>query len=1540
MADTPLIDVIIPVYKGLAQVRSCLESVLSSTSRSIGDIVVVDDASPEPEMSEYLRTLANDGLVTLLVNKENQGFIGSVLNAASRGSGRDLLLLNADTVVARDWCDRLQRHLYSGPDVATVTPLSNNATIASYPVMGQENALPAGFSLERLDQLTATINAGVRTDLPTAIGFCMLIRRLAWDEIGGFDRVYGRGYGEEVDFCCAASAGGWRHVLAGDVFVYHEGSVSFGASAKERQRRAQALVDERYPEFTSLVSEWVAADPARQIRLRLDVARFASIQAPTVLFISHSLGGGVQQHVRELADGLHNAEAARVLLLQPERDGGLRLQWLQDGGLNMRLSGPDFLKHGIELLRVMQVCRIHFHHFAGLDRSILDVPSELGVPYDFTMHDYMAVCPQTYLLTSTGRYCGLPEVDICRACVSERPDPWGLGVDGWRDTFARFLAEAQRLICPTESVAAALTKFYPQLSPVVWPHADIEASRFAGHLERSLVRRKFALIGTLSKVKGADLLIELAQFAQSSQISVEFIVIGALDGAIELVNMPNVTVLGGYERLNLPGILERERPDGFLFLSAIPETYSYALSAAMATGLPIFGLDHGALGERLISYPKGTLIPPDAPASKLMEKLLESPPAYVPADKVIPIVMTQDEGDYIDRYATWDMSAGIPLSAVSDIAELWIEPVPIEREPQVEQRTMAELILAGLDYKQSESADQLRRQALENEAALARTLEHLDIRAEEVEHLKRVITELKQAHALELTDLKEHVQSLSDQLAVATNTLSHMVDVEQARDGWRAEAERLDAYLREREQVIVALANRLRDIESSVFWRAISPARWLMRKAKALVRRARSTLHRLHRVGLFVRYHYSVGGFTNLRNAISRRLRGLTHTQEDALPSHDKASMVVSELAHSPISLETSDAPLLSILIPSYGQHQTTRNCLASLAKFPPKIPFEVLLVDDAFPEPFDTTQWLVSGVRVKRNPENLGFLRSCNGAAKEARGRFLMLLNNDTLLHEDSIDALLETFERFPDAGAVGAKLLFADGVLQEAGGIVWRDASAWNWGRGENPDDPRFNYVRNVDYCSAAALMVDMAIWRDLGGFDERFAPAYYEDTDLCFAIRAAGRRVLFQPAALVTHLEGVSHGTDTSQGMKGYQLTNRTTFEQKWSFLLEQHANNAVNPMRERDRGVIGRILWVEACMLTPDQDSGSLRTLRLLGILVELGFKVTFVADNLQRLNPYAWQLEQQGIEVLYQPAVNSVSHHIKVFGDQYDIITLCRHYIAVQYVDMIRQLYPKTKIWFDTIDLHYLRLRRQFALDGKSATRALADLAYREEIAVVGKSDVTIVVSDVEVSELAKEVPGAHVAVVSNIHEAHPTVRPFEQRQHIMFVGGFQHPPNIDAVEYYATEIWPHVRTECPDVKTFIIGSKMPDTLRQFGAEHGLEMLGFVEDLEPYYHSCLMAIAPLRYGAGVKGKVNQALSYGLPVVGTEAAVEGMSLIDRKEAMVADTGPAFAAAMVELYRDKALWQTLSENGQQSLQRMFSVDVARAALMDLLSAFVRPQ
>jgi len=348
-----------------------------------------------------------------------------------------------------------------------------------------------------------------------------------------------------------------------------------------------------------------------------------------------------------------------------------------------------------------------------------------------------------------------------------------------------------------------------------------------------------------------------------------------------------------------------------------------------------------------------------------------------------------------------------------------------------------------------------------------------------------------------------------------------------------------------------------------------------------------------------------------------------------------------------------------------------------------------------------------------------------------------------------------------------------------------------------------------------------------------------------------------------------------------------------------------------------------------MLTPNQDSGSLRTLRLLRILRDIGCGVTFVADNLLADEPYAQALRDAGIEVLHAPHVHSLKEFLIRRGGEYDVVTLCRHYIAIQYVELIKATHPSTTVWFDTIDLHYLRLQRQYELDNAAATQKMAELAYAEEMEVIKKSDLTIVVSESELAALEDEVPTAPVALISNIHDIEESEVSVDGRSDVLFVGGFQHPPNIDAVEYFGNDIWPHFKAACPEAEAMIIGSRMPETLKRWGEERGLKMIGFVDDLTPYYEQCRLAIAPLRYGAGVKGKVNQALSYGVPVIGSQTALEGMGLRHGQDAMVADAPESFARAMVSVYNDDELWQLLSSNGQASLQGRFTPDVAKAAL-----------
>ena len=634
----------------------------------------------------------------------------------------------------------------------------------------------------------------------------------------------------------------------------------------------------------------------------------------------------------------------------------------------------------------------------------------------------------------------------------------------------------------------------------------------------------------------------------------------------------------------------------------------------------------------------------------------------------------------------------------------------------------------------------------------------------------------------------------------------------------------------------------------------------------------------------------------------------------------------------APFALLTSVTPRVSVIVPVHDKLPYTLACLRSIARHGARAPFEVIVVDDASKDDSAATLARIDGLTVLRNPHNLGFIGSCNAGAAAARGEFLCFLNNDTQVTADWLDALLRCFAERADCGIAGSRLVYPDGRLQEAGALVFADGSCWTLGRFEACGQPDHGYRRETDYVSGAALMIDSALFRRIGGFDSRYTPAYYEDVDLAFAVRQAGRRVYYEPASTVIHCEGISLGTDLSGGIKQHQVSNQARFVEKWSAALI--AQPAVGTRLEQATHARrrGQVLVIDAMTPDPTRDSGSLRLCAILRLLGEQGWHVRFAPDDGRASAVELAALSAIGVEVLQHPWTRNLPDWLREHGRQLHAVMLCRHNVAGQYAGLVRRHAPQARLLFDTVDLHFLREQRAAELTGNASVARQAQASQRSELGLIEASDVSFVVSPHEQSLLRQLRPAVRVELLSNIHEVHGCRQPHAARRDLVFIGGFGHPPNSDAVRWIASEILPRLREALPDIRLHVLGD-LPDAVRPELATPGLELHGRVAELEPWLDHCLTTLAPLRFGAGVKGKINMAMSYGVPVIATTIAVEGMQLIDGVDVLVADDAAAIVDAVLRLQRDETLWQQLSVHGLDNVRQHFSAAAAATMLHRVL-------
>ncbi len=664
----------------------------------------------------------------------------------------------------------------------------------------------------------------------------------------------------------------------------------------------------------------------------------------------------------------------------------------------------------------------------------------------------------------------------------------------------------------------------------------------------------------------------------------------------------------------------------------------------------------------------------------------------------------------------------------------------------------------------------------------------------------------------------------------------------------------------------------------------------------------------------FLKLHYGEEALLQVEALL--RGFGLSFADDRSLPepSSDEVRAWLARLAEKAGS---ADVPEVTIVLPVHNQVRYTLACLQSLLAHRTQRRLEVLVADDSST---DGTTLLadtgLSRVRYLRNRHNLGFLRNCNAAAKQARGRYLVFLNNDTIVLPGWLDELLDTLQRHPQAGLVGSRLIYPDGRLQEAGGVLWRDGSAANIGRNQDPLQPEFAYLREVDYCSGASIALPRDLWHRLDGFDEEYAPAYGEDSDLALRVVQAGYKVLVQPLSGVIHFEGISHGTATETGIKSHQVENRRRLFERWREVLAAHGPNG--QVDDVDRRIRRRALVIDHLTPACDRDAGSITCFELMRALSAIGFQVTFIPEtNLRYTGKDTRELQRLGIQAVYAPYYRSVEEYLSRYGPLFDLVLVFRVQVAQRTLPAVQAHCPRAAVIFHTSDLHFLRERRQAALEGSAEREGRAAALRETELGVIAQAAATVVHSSYEAELLLRELPQAKVYVFPWIYDAVGSANGFHRRSGFIFIGGYRHSPNVDAVLHFVGNIWPLVRAQLPGVEFHVVGSDPPAEILDLDGKDGVHVLGYVPDIAASLSHVRVAVAPLRYGAGLKGKVVTGLAHGVPCIATPVAAEGMHLQDGVNVVLADGPAAFARAAVALHRDEARWQRLSSAGVDHVQ-----------------------
>ena len=603
-------------------------------------LFAINDCSPDPDMQAMINRFAEHypGVVIVDENLTNLGFVRTVNKGLTRFIDNDIVLLNSDVIVPKTWLPRLAAEAYSCRRVGTVTPFSNNATVCSFPIINHENAQPFAMSVDEIDAVFSG-NKLPCIASPTGIGFCMYIRRDCLDEIGFLDADrFGRGYGEENDLCQRGEEAGWRNLLSPNLYAYHEGGVSFAQDKLALIERAMKVLDEMHPNYHADVHSFIAHDWMKSARISRYVQLLSKMHGPKVLHVSHGKGGGVVQHIDEIAELYDNRMAC--LVLNPVPGGGVKLHMsthpLADTIIFQLSEDFDALQR---MLRAIGVTAVHFHHSIELNRCIFDLPALIGARSIITVHDFYWINGNPTLTNSDGVF----EADAFEHTHNPLYElPAHYTQESWRASFRKIFADADKIIFPSASTRDLFSRYFSIDNGVIAPHVEVSRNTLAvPEPLHDLSVVTVGVLGAVGKEKGADVLEKLAVMAEDNKAPFRFKLIGYAYRALK-----STPTTGSFNSKQLPQLIKENAVDVIFFPARWPETYSYTLSYALESGLPIFAPRIGAFVERLDNRAFTRLFDHYDPVESIYTALSEFIVAIRAGDAVHSDSYRGDKGDF------------------------------------------------------------------------------------------------------------------------------------------------------------------------------------------------------------------------------------------------------------------------------------------------------------------------------------------------------------------------------------------------------------------------------------------------------------------------------------------------------------------------------------------------------------------------------------------------------------------------------------------------------------------------------------------------------------------------------------------------------------------------------------------------------------------------------------------------------------------------------------------------------------------------------